>query len=1256
MRSLVCAVLAGLAGSAGARPCMPTDYVLSYGPCQGSGANGTRTRTWRKPPGASCSGGDGLEVSSTNCVCTMEELVPRYGRCTRSLAQPRPTPLRPILGYVVKHGSECVVDDAMLRGLCGGRLPSEDGEPCGHGYCSCDEDDIGFAYSECDEKEGGRLLSYFYKDTCTPDNASVRLPPSTWETPCSPSCPEGFFIKPPSSECIKCPPGTFSVRGQEWVRPWTKLPEGFKSMCKSAASDCDGWSTSDGLLHSGDLAHNTVSGLAFDVELVSHPAVLSLTYRMESEPLKDFFVVFLNSRSVLVDSGMVRSFKTATIDLAQDGLGCPWQFVMRGHTFCVFRNHFEPYRTETHLSYEQGTYSGDVILSAPPGSTEDVCDGRGWPEDHDGDWVAFHNHDGCNIRSLALLAQQRGAKVVLFAVGVADRFEWPGADLHGIQSEGINIPVVFVHRVGALNRVSGSITLTNNVRQGGLVSLYLRYQKDWSTSLGVDRVLISEIQVNGSRAAAESCAKCPRGHTSDEGSSSCRPCPIDTHAPDFGSPSCTPCPVHHTAALGQSACEFQPQCTSKDWEPKLGPCEQIDSSLPGQGLYQQLTYEALGCDPSLGGGSTKPTQQQHSCGDCPPGLYREIQHLDVGTGPYVCKACPKGHALVAGRCERCRPGQAAVRKLAYPHGFRVLNEELPSTWSTTCLPTGLRQLCWPLTTSLLNGQNLEMWFSAGRGLFNLTDVSMELSLQVSLPAGGSVTFDYGVDAVHRPSVDKVVVAFTVSSATEVISAREDLIEKAKARADPDTALTAATEITAEPVRLPPGKYTLTWQYTKPTPVIRDVVFHLTGLTVDGEDSGGSESCADCPPGHVCRNGEATACPPGTSTGEGLGVCKACFRSQIAPTYASTHCEVCTSGLEPHNGLSCVPGKGCCIALYRSSKNWSSCDLTADGLPRPDCQLRRHCLGNLRNGGRFADVRRIQGPNDANVSLDARIDVDLCGAVGRERGWQSAATDGFVRQKLDDGRVINVGRSMKATPTQVADRSALVIHITGGDRCPTSPELRYESTVTLLCDPEAHQLSEVMHREHQLESRDCSFQFVLRSSAACPLCLETSYRETFLSEYGQEGSCLANGTMVSQMVAKEPCNADTEVGGVPGGTRILTDCGYTVDSPSGLNLTTVVALLVALTFAGLCVAGCYIHRRHVSLKSNYEQLAHRASGAQREREMTSMHMCAEPTPSPCVASPDGGFRSMSPGAAAAPAATAARVADEAAAETVSEGAD
>eukprot|EP01062_Namystynia_karyoxenos_P022989 TRINITY_DN1883_c0_g1_i1.p1 TRINITY_DN1883_c0_g1~~TRINITY_DN1883_c0_g1_i1.p1 ORF type:complete len:1370 (+),score=282.06 TRINITY_DN1883_c0_g1_i1:64-4173(+) len=1248
-----------------AQPCTVADYEAVRGQCSAHSPAGPpepgagRTVGYRKRTGDSCVGVSALRSSATtDCACALDEYEPIYGPCRRSLSQPEREERRPITGY--RPGGDCVLDQHVVEQLCGGELPTADRD-CGQTFCSCGAEDVGTTYTECDPATASRMLTFFWKDTCIPDDPAVQLPAAR-PVDCVQECPDGTFLT--LGDCVNCSAGTFSIKGEEFTPPWRTWPSAFQTHCAAdgVLGHCEKWQLRGDYIDSGNQSgrHGLFTSLTIWSTIRSLPALLRLSYRMESEAGRDMFYVFVNGGGAARASGMVRKWTTITVDLMQDGRACAFHlrtFYGGGNTTaCVYRNRFEPYAPAVHfdVSQEQGAWwRTDELRPGLPRANTTGCSAADWdfsgPAGPRRRWGAVLRRDryapvggyGCDAASAARAAQAAGASAMIVLTGMAPTtVEVAGTPDRPLSSANLSIPVVFVSTIldpGAARALTSraeavSVRVERAEAELGKVEIELMYAKDWSISTGADRVYVRDIEILGTEPAAKACMPCPRGHYSAPGAAECLPCPANHYAPNFNTSVCLPCPPRHTAAPGQAHCVFQPNCTDADYVPELGPCQDLDCSVydpecpPHSGLHamhQKLTFRAVGCIEQ----GEPPPPRYVPCDACDPGMFRQKVsggQSDLVLGQYRCVPCPGGQYVVnpAGHTaeERCSPcsekARAAVPELLYSRGFRAMDGILPSDWSARCSPA-LGGLCWPFDAAATAGGWMEQrqglvdykawrtWLSAGHRIANLSDASLELSLNVTLSAGGRLNFSYAASAQYLPDLRGVAVEWSAwrQQENQVVALAHDLLDAFRDAGRPPAAGPLSEQFT-KVVELPPGDYEIRWVYTKSAATEADVVFYLSGLEVSGALSGGALQCTDCPPGLSCRNGQMSACGPGQYA-DAEHWCRPCPPGAVAPFAGSAACEPCTAGLQP-NGANevCVPPDNCVLTLMRGPDQMP-CSLG------DDCREQEYNLAALPNGGRFAGIRRKNATaaapgarSGAWVGEDARLDLDLCGFIDTQRGWREPTRDGqplrqgFAIQTIAaESRSYSIGRQMAAETIVYGDTVGVRIVLSGGDRCTSDPGVRYRTVVDLLCDATGATAQDPgeMLRDTAREDRLCEFHFVMRGAAACPLCRNSSYRKTHLHEWGQRGDCLSNGSKVTLWIRTDEdnlCNGDPAAGGLPQPPPLEESCGIELEAAAGFNVATVVGIFVVLLLLGLGSYAVHLFKGNRALQTKYQQLSHR----------------------------------------------------------------
>uniref|UniRef100_A0A674BPC2 Endosome-lysosome associated apoptosis and autophagy regulator family member 2 n=1 Tax=Salmo trutta TaxID=8032 RepID=A0A674BPC2_SALTR len=222
-------------------------------------------------------------------------------------------------------------------------------------------------------------------------------------------------------------------------------------------------------------------------------------------------------------------------------------------------------------------------------------------------------------------------------------------------------------------------THTVNLKSGTNI-LYWRTAGILIGAKVVKPVLLKNVHIEGVAYASE-CFPCKPGTFSrTPGSSSCQPCPRDTHS-GHGASSCTPC---NTTTLyapeGSAECKARPPCSKKDYFQIHTPCD-----LEGK---TQVTYrwvEPQICLVDVPGAETlPPSGDREPCPPCNPGFYNN----DTAT----CSPCPPGTFSDGVKaCESCPAGTEPA--VGYQYKW----------WNV--LPTSMKTSCFNVGNSKCDGMN-----------------------------------------------------------------------------------------------------------------------------------------------------------------------------------------------------------------------------------------------------------------------------------------------------------------------------------------------------------------------------------------------------------------------------------------------------------------------------------------------------------------------------------------------------------------------
>ena len=230
---------------------------------------------------ATCLGAATL-TSTQSCDCQLSEYVPTVSPCDAA------TWTRRLTGWEgTVHRGGCRADPAVQAALRGSVTPTS------YIPCECTAADVGSLYTPCDAATASRHVVFFWKRECTRGNMTL---PMSARIGCRDECDDGQYFGPPNTQCTNCTPGTFSVPGSVYMAPWRKWPSNFHTVCNGVEGNggsCDAWRLRGEVIDSGhqNQTASTVSTLMVWADIVTAPAVLTVTFRTSSEMYGDYFWV-----------------------------------------------------------------------------------------------------------------------------------------------------------------------------------------------------------------------------------------------------------------------------------------------------------------------------------------------------------------------------------------------------------------------------------------------------------------------------------------------------------------------------------------------------------------------------------------------------------------------------------------------------------------------------------------------------------------------------------------------------------------------------------------------------------------------------------------------------------------------------------------------------------------------------------------------------------------------------------------------------
>ncbi|CAB1323156.1 unnamed protein product, partial [Coregonus sp. 'balchen'] len=350
-------------------------------------------------------------------------------------------------------------------------------------------------------------------------------------------------------------------------------------------------------------------------------------------------------------------------------------------------------------------------------------------------------------------------------------------------------------------------------------------------------VLLKNVHIEGVAYASE-CFPCKPGTFSQTpGSSSCHPCPRDTHS-GHGASSCTPCnTTTHYAPTGSGVCKARPPCSKKDYFQIHTPCD-----LEGKTQVIYRWVEPQICLVGVAGAETlPPSGDRETCPPCNPGFYNN--------NTATCSPCAPGTFSDGVKaCESCPAGTEP----AVGYQFKWWN----------IVPANMKTSCFNVGNSKCDGMN--GWEVAGD--------------HIRSGAGGSDN-DYLILNLHVPGF-KPPMSVTGGAGTEF----GRIIFEFEMVCSSDCELYFMMDINRKSTTVVESwegskvKQSYTYIMTKNASNVNDMV-RIYSISVSNAVDGASSECqacallsqpsgslcVPCPPGHYIHThtSQCTECPPNT---------------------------------------------------------------------------------------------------------------------------------------------------------------------------------------------------------------------------------------------------------------------------------------------------------------------------------------------------------------------------------------------------------
>ncbi|XP_072241815.1 endosome/lysosome-associated apoptosis and autophagy regulator family member 2 isoform X1 [Leuresthes tenuis] len=708
----------------------------------------------------------------------------------------------------------------------------------------------------------------------------------------------------------------------------------------------------------------------------------------------------------------------------------------------------------------------------------------------------------------------------------------------------------------------------------------------------VKPVLLKNVQIEGVAYTSE-CFPCKPGTFSRApGSSTCEPCPRDTHS-GHGASSCTPCnTTTQYAAEGSAVCKARPPCSKKDYFQIHTACDHEGKT---QVIYKWI--EPKICLEDVSGAQTlPPSGAREPCPPCNPGFYNN----DTAT----CSPCPPG--TYSDGMKACQPCPAGTEPtLGYEYKWWNV---IPSNMKTSCFNVG-NSKCDSMNGWEVAGDHIQSGSGSSDNdylILNIHIPGFKLPTSVSshsVTEFGRITFEF--ETLCTADCELYFMMDVNRKSTTVVESWE----KTKTRQTYTHIMTKNASVS----------YTWAFQRTnQPSDVrlyINDVA-RIYSITVSNAVDGVSSSCRVCALSTQPSSSACVPCPPGHYIDTLTSKCIECPRNNYLIPHATPGSDACKV----------------CGPASRSDKDhrycYSDCHFThTEGniTLTFDFSL-LGSVGSLMNGPSFTSKGTkyfhlfnisLCGQGQMAVCTDNVTDLSVSESQ-REKGDGPTAVKTFICQSTiipASGRGFHTALSsqsinladtflgatvndnlegIRARPELYPKMSKKVPDVNFYYRSletTSSCESGRSAVVTLRCNPDMSAKGELsVPSQCPAGTCDgCTFHFFWESSGACPTCTERDYHQI-------EGVCKGRHQDVVY-VWTEPKLC---MGGVtlPEKKTLLCEgMEFWVRLGAGMGAFTAV-LLCSLTF--------YFWKKNKRLEYKYSRLV---MSANRECEMPVADSCA-----------------------------------------------
>ncbi|XP_041693467.2 endosome/lysosome-associated apoptosis and autophagy regulator family member 2-like isoform X1 [Coregonus clupeaformis] len=728
-------------------------------------------------------------------------------------------------------------------------------------------------------------------------------------------------------------------------------------------------------------------------------------------------------------------------------------------------------------------------------------------------------------------------------------------------------------------------------------------------------VLLKNVHIEGVAYASE-CFPCKPGTFSQTpGSSSCHPCPRDTHS-GHGASSCTPCnTTTHYAPTGSGVCKARPPCSKKDYFQIHTPCD-----LEGKTQVIYRWVEPQICLVGVAGAETlPPSGDRETCPPCNPGFYNN--------NTATCSPCAPGTFSDGVKaCESCPAGTEP----AVGYQFKWWNI-VPANMKTSCFNVG-NSKCDGMNGWEVAGDHIRSGAGGSDNdylILNLHVPGFKPPMSVTGGAGtefGRIIFEFEMVCssdcelyfmMVRTAEDKEKPTLT---ANYTVAYTQDINRKSTTVVESWEGSKVKQSYTYIMTKNASVSYTWAFQRTNQASEVRQNVndmVRIYSISVSNAVDGASSECQACallsqPSGSLC-----VPCPPGHYIHTHTSQCTECPPNTHLTSHSTQSPEACKKcGPSSKSNKEHSRCYSDCVFSYSENKVSLSFDYSSLG-----------SVGTLMNGPHFTskgtkyyhlfNISICGGEDMRAVCTDNVTDLSSADSQ-RETGESANAVESFICQSTiipSSGRGFRTALSSQSISLADTFLGATVALTLGGVKA--RPDLFPQTTnkvrdvnffyrsleatssceagrnvvVTLRCNSERSTQGELtVPSQCPAGTCDgCIFHFLWESSGACPQCTPTDYHQI-------EAAC-KGGLQDKLYVWNEPKLC---VGGVSLPENKTWPCN------SMDFLVKMGAAIGAFTAALLFSITCYFWKKNKRLEYKYSKLV---MSSNKESELPGADSCA-----------------------------------------------